>query len=391
MKSVLLAIIALIVAVVAGQFIAGDPGFVVLGWENKVVRTSLVFFVLLVFACMFIGYFAIRALVRLMSMRNRLQQWRLERRRLRSQKALEKGYLALAKGDWQRAERLFSRGADPDAAAPIHYLGAAEAAHAMQEPARRDTYLMLAHDALPEADVAVGLKQAEMLLDEEQYEQALVVLQRLREREPGNREVIRLLRALYVATGDWEAIVDDLIPALRQSHAGSKQEIMQLQRRAYCALLERADTAQIETLWQQLPRSERSQTNLIAAYAAALNRVGEAERAEELLRKTLRHSWDATLVTLYGLLDLNDLDKQIGFAESLLKSHPDDTSLLLALGRLNRRQELWGAACTHLQKLIEQQPSAEGYRLLAETLEAMDRGEEAAACFRQGLELATSY
>ena len=130
MKYLLLTVISLAVAVLLGQLIADDPGFVVIGYGGKVFRTSFVFFVVLLVIGIFALTFAWRALVHIFTLRTRWLGWTGEYRRKRSQRALSNGLLALAEGDFGRAEQLLSRGAEAESGPALHYLGAAEAAQA---------------------------------------------------------------------------------------------------------------------------------------------------------------------------------------------------------------------------------------------------------------------
>ena len=92
---------------------------------------------------------------------------------------------------------------------------------------------------------------------------------------------------------------------------------------------------------------------------------------------------------LYGLVVGSDQARQLAFAEGMLKAHAADTMLLLTLGRLCKRQSLWGKASTYLQECIDIQASPEAYQELAALLE--QQGDHAAAteCYQKGLSLVT--
>ena len=52
MKILVVALVALVAAVVAGHYVAADPGFIVIGYGGKVIRTSFAVFMAAVFvAC----------------------------------------------------------------------------------------------------------------------------------------------------------------------------------------------------------------------------------------------------------------------------------------------------------------------------------------------------
>lgn len=389
MRQLALAILVLLLGLIAGRYLAADPGFVVIGYAGKLVRMSFALFALLMLLCCVFLYALVRLVAGLLSARARVARWRTQRRRDQAERALEQGYLALAAGDWPRAERLFSEAAQGRLASPVHLLGAAQAAHAQQQAARRDRYLTLAQDMLPGSDGTIRLKRAEILLDEGRRDEALELLRELKARAPRNRQVLSLLRRLYVDAGNWQAVLDDLLPALRTAGAAANEQA-ELRRIAYRGLFQDGADGDPAALWAKIPRAEQADPELIGAYAEALMRRGAASQCELLLRRALRAGYDANLVESYGRLEGADVTRQIDFAESLLATHPDDSRLLLALGRLNHRQSLWGAAKTHLERLIKTQPSPEAYRLLAEVFEALHDRVAAERCYRSGLQLAVA-
>ena len=64
--------------------------------------------------------------------------------------------------------------------------------------------------------------------------------------------------------------------------------------------------------------------------------------------------------------------------------------LLTSLGRICLRAKLWGKARTYFEEALGLGRDPELYRLLAETLAAMNKPEESAGYSREGLLLATS-
>ena len=61
--------------------------------------------------------------------------------------------------------------------------------------------------------------------------------------------------------------------------------------------------------------------------------------------------------------------------------------LLLTLGKISLRNALWGKARSYLESSIAHQPTPEAYRLLGSLLEQLHEPDQAAACYRQGIEL----
>ena len=80
---------------------------------------------------------------------------------------------------------------------------------------RRDNWLKEAYEQTPEAANAVLLTQAELQLDQGQYEQALATLRRLEENSPNHSHALALLGRLYFRLEDWNHL-SELLPRLRK-------------------------------------------------------------------------------------------------------------------------------------------------------------------------------
>jgi HemY protein len=128
---------------------------------------------------------------------------------------------------------------------------------------------------------------------------------------------------------------------------------------------------------------------LIEIYTTEKLKFTDTVECELLLRKALKKHWDVSLIRLYGLVESNNEAKQLAFAEGLLKRHARDSALLLTLGRLSVRNNLWGKARAYLEESIEIQATPEGYRELAALLEKQGEYSAATVYYQQGLTLAT--
>ena len=80
------------------------------------------------------------------------------------------------------------------------------------------------------------------------------------------------------------------------------------------------------------------------ALQEAGRRLGKHVKRRARERDALKKQWDTGLVETYGLLDIAEPGKQLSAMERFLADHPDDPTLLLTLGRLSLRAQLWGKA-----------------------------------------------
>jgi HemY protein len=74
-------------------------------------------------------------------------------------------------------------------------------------------------------------------------------------------------------------------------------------------------------------------------------------------------------------------------AEDLLASHPEDAQLLLALGRLNLRNQLWGKARDYFKKSFECDRNVEACAELARLLEQMGERQQSNDYYQLALSL----
>ena len=103
----------------------------------------------------------------------------------------------------------------------------------------------------------------------------------------------------------------------------------------------------------QLPRERL----LIAA--------GDCLNAQHIIEDALDEEWDSSLLAIYAECRGGDVLGRIAQAEDWLKRQPRDAQLLLALGRLCHRQQLWGKAQSYLEASLSLQATRDVHVELA--------------------------
>ena len=390
-RLLLTALLALVAAVAVGHYIAGDPGFIVIGIGGKVLRTTFAFFVIMVLLTVVVLYVVMRLLAQLMALRGRFGRWSGDYRRRRAYRSLADGLLARAAGDHARAERLFSLGADDNAQPEVHYLAAAEAAQAMHANGRRDNYLRLARDLKPDAVPALELQRAAWLLDQDHIDEGEALINELSKSQASSPPLLRLRLRLLKRHHDMAGILQ-LIPALRRDRVMSHDEANVLERDCAVAVL-RGDALPADGLtavWEGLSKSLRATPQVLAAYVQALCRVSRDDEAERLLSRQLDRLWNSDLAALYGEIECQPTARQLRRVEQWVAKHDTDPGLRLARARLAIRAQLWGPARTQLELLIAQHPLPLFYRLLAEVADGAGDANAALRYRKRGLELATA-
>lgn len=386
MKWLLLALAALVGSVALALFALPDPGYVLLGYGKYSVETSLLVFAVVV-GLVFLG---LRALASVWRVPAHVQRWGRRRRSLRLQQWFDNGTLDLVEGRFERAERRLARLLKSGEAPLQAYLSAAQAAGRLGADDRRDAYLQLAEKKLPHAEVSILVNLAELQLASGQSEQAQTTLTRLRKLAPHSNQTLRLLMQLWLHQRDWQKL-RELLPELRRSQVVDHQQwhrlAVQVYRERIAELASATDIEGLNAGWKQLPPPVQQDAALLAVYVEQLVRLGSHNQAAELVRNQISVAWDERLVYLYGEVEESDSAAQQAVATQWLAQHPDDGVLLLTLGKISLRSQLWGQARSYLEASINARPSAEAYRLLAGLLEQLDEPDQAAECYRRGLTL----
>jgi HemY protein len=392
MRLLLLSLLALLFAVAIGSLAGSDTGYVMMTISGWSIQTSATLFVIILFLSFLIIYFAVRSLVRFWQMPKEIKKWRLHRNQRRAEKYLTQGLIHMTEGSWKKAEHDFRKAAPYSRRPYVNYLCAARAAQELRAVDRRDEYLRLAYNDNPEANIAVGITQAELQLNQEQTEQALATLKHLQNKQPGQIQVKQLLLDTYTDLNDWQSVLK-LIPSIEKTSLYPREQIQAKQLDAYAGLLKEAGSLnnkeKLNTVWANIPRKLKQHFYLIEVYINERLQFEDTADCELLLRSALKRQWDNMLVRLYGLVIGSDTNKQLAIAEAWLQNHARDAVLLLSLGRICMRNKLWGKARDYLQESINVQANPEAYYEFAQLHEHEGSSEEAALCYEKGLALAT--
>jgi HemY protein len=373
---------------------SGDPGYVVIGMGRWSAETSLLVAIAVVVVTFFLFYLTIRLIVTTLSLPRLIKRRGQEKRNRRSQQALIDGLLESAEGNWESAEKHLIRHAANSGVPLINYLTAARAAHFRGALDQRDEYLKLAHESMPDAELAIGLTKAELQLSRQQFEDALENLTQLEKIAPSHAAVLKLKHQAYSQAEDWEGI-RRIIPQLHANKVMMEAEIKLLETETYSALLrQRAasrDAQGLRDLWRDMPAHIRKLGGIEQVYFAAMIESGAGAEIEPQLRQALSKDWGETLLVLYGCIALPDPRQQLAQAEeNWLPSHRQDAVLLRVLGKLAVRAEDADKALQYLESSLGIETSVEAYQLMGDLM--LQQGDQARACqyFRNGLLFASN-
>ena len=389
-----------LVAVFAGAaalavFGRASEGYALLVYPPWRVEVSLLLFIVAALAAFALLYAAVRIVHHTLALPAHVRAYRERRRREHAQRALAAALQAYLEGRFARAEKeaqlAWEAGSMPGLAALL----GARAAHELRESGRREQWLERAAAAPESSQVARLVSQAELALDERDFERARLALEELHRSGPRHIASLRMLLKAERGAGNWEAVLR-LASALAKRGAITPAIAEEYKAQAYVELLERAavERRSFEERWRRIPTRDEALPRVADAGARYATALGNPSLAREIVERGLAREWSGTLAALYGELPKLEAPERprealarIERAERWLVEHPQDPQLLAALGRLCKAAELWGKAQRYLEAALSFEESRAAHLDLARLLERLGRPAEAQAHFRRAAEL----
>lgn len=381
MKKLIVAFILLLFAVWVGFLIHRDPGYILITYHSWSVETSLWVGIVILLIAFIVFYALLRIFRHTARLGTNLQLWNKVRRERKAGELTNQAFDALIAMQWKSAEDLFSKSAKNSTCPVINYSMAAYAAQQLTAFDRRNRYLSKLSKQANSADKTAKLIESYFYIHSDQWKEALNSLRLLQKKYPDDPAILRFLAKGLAGLKDWDAL-KDMLPQL-QKHCDNK-EYQRLEEKVYTQLLEKAIHPEwLDQAWNAVPKTTRLNVRIVITYAkkaAELRRDNEAIHAvENVLKKT----WSNDLVDVYGRLHSNHINKQISHAESWLKKHPNDPSLLVCLGRLCIHEKLWGKASDYLNKALQLATTPDVYAELGHLFEATDDPKAALEHYRK--------
>lgn len=366
-----------------------DPGYILVAYGSRTLEMTVLTGIGLLVGGFFLLYVAVRLWRRAWRTPRKVSRW-LDSRSLRlSHSRTTRGMIAFIEGRWKHARKILVSVAERSDTPLLYYLMAARASHALGDEKGLEKYLRQAEESTSGADLAVGLTQAEMQLDNGQLEQALATLMRVRAVSTSHPEALKLLMQVYQGLGDWESL-RKLLPDLRKAGVIDGQAFIELERTTFASLLKQAgqkgDTSELEKVWRQLPAELANDAAMACVYVELLVSAGASQQAEKVIRRSLRRSWDEKLVGWYGRVHGEDPHKQLIAAEAWLKERSNSAVLMLCLGRLSLANSLWGKARDYFESSLKLEKSAEAYAELGRLLANLGETEKSIQYLQLGLQ-----
>ena len=385
---VLLFLLLVIAGAWLGAMIQMDAGYILLAWRQTTVEMSLwVGLVLMLIA--FAGLYTLLRLV--FSVRAPWQfllRWSAEGKLRRMQRQTRHGLLALANGQYERAEEKLG-GLVANTTQPLVVIPAlAEAEARLGKFAQAQARLQRLLTSMPEAFALVGLAQARIFIQQGDAEAALTPLQQITAKDKRHAQANELLLELLQGLQRWTDVIA-LLKVIGAAKQMSKAMLAQQQQKAYQLAFaqvtaDQQGLEQLLQLWQKAPASVQESSHCRLALVQAMGQAegNPATRTAEFIESSLKQQWDDDLVLAYAHLPMANVEAALKYAESWQQQAKNSAALQLTLGRLCRRLELWGKARDYLTASINIQASKEAHAELARLEQHLGRVDVALEHYR---------
>ncbi|MDR0674050.1 MAG: hypothetical protein LBF93_10465 [Zoogloeaceae bacterium] len=384
-------LLVVVVLAVAASLLAHNNGLVLLFLPPWRVEISLTFLIVLLLLAFALAYGLTRALGFALALPAKAYAYRQEHKQEEGRAAVEEAIRLLFAGRYGHALRAAESAWRAGQLAATAALIAARAAQRMRKAEDVTFWLERAKAADAEKTaVAVHMIGAETALETGDERAALTHLEEVRRRQGRHIAPLRLELRARQGTGDVAGVLR-LLRQLEKRGGMSAEVAWEIRRKTHQqALTQRQSSAgELLAYFTALPKNEQTPPLALSA-ARKLHRTGEDDAAAEIVENAIADLRDADdalpgLVELYGQLAATPgrtLTARIAHAEAWLAACPRDARLLLALGRLCVRQQLWGKAKNYLEASLSVSASHDAHFALACLLDALEETDAANRHFR---------
>ena len=360
--------------------------------DTYYIETSLIVWLLLSLVASVVLYHILKALCWLWHSPQILSRNSAVRRQHKADRLLKSGMSALLAGHYSRAERDLDRGGKLAESlgqdAVIYFENAAIAADRQNAKDRRDHYLLRARqDARTnQGGTLARITEAEIHINNGNYEQAAKLLEKLHAEEPRNSKIAALLSDAYSGQQNW-AKAWELLPALRP-HLNEADFAAKQKTCAKGLLHDTATRESVEALeaaWKRLPAEVRRDKDMILQYAGALVENDHPEEAEKLLAAEIRQTQDLEYIQAYSQLRRADFRAQLEHMKQWESKHANDAIFLYAKALIAYKAKDLDTALQAIEEAVKRSQTKEAFALYAQILETKNRPEAALVAYRQSV------
>ena len=379
MKQLIWIIVLFLCAIGLAMLAHAYTGNVYLVVEHYMLRINLHLFIIGLIASVFVLYLLMKVLFGTLSTPHKLSQWGSGRRSRKAMQELNAAGLAYFEGKYQETVQHAEKVLANKQAGNHRVLALMLAAHAADQSndiELRNQYLADIAKLPEKIQLSRYLLLAESALNQQDYVTADNHLKAAAQINPRLTRLAQLQLRLALDTADALDVLDKT-DKLHRAGALNDSEAQQTAETAYRNLLDMAnDNKSMKACLKRIPHTLQNGA-MYAAIAQKYVQLGLYEQAIAWINQHYPVSHDARLLPAFvdsvAFLDDRKQQKAIDTADAWLKDNPNDAHLLLHLGQLASRKQLWGKAQSYLEASLALEPAVPTRLALAKVLDEIGR------------------
>lgn len=369
MKRLIILALLFFVVVALSPLLVDEKGYILIAVGNKTLESSLLSAIIMLTLLGFVALIVLK-LIR-GGWRISLSGWNkvIFANRRGAIKNLHKGVTAYILGDYQQAEQLLAKSAEPSQLSQLAYLMAASAASKQSLVSNTDHYLALLDDeiAFKSAGLDAIIVKISLLLEQQAYVQARQLVDQYHKHIGHDARLLTCSLDLTLAEKNYPAAIEHLVAARKQKSICDAR-IEQWEKIAFYGAFNAAlnaalnagtrqgDQKALSDYWQALPRKLKQREVVLFAYCQVLAEQNIVTPLTALLLPALKKDpSEAFLRRLQGL-QIKHADELIMQVQKQLHNNHQSAKWLSCLGHLGLSSGQWQMAEKAFNSLIKLEP-----------------------------------
>ncbi|WP_386695651.1 heme biosynthesis HemY N-terminal domain-containing protein [Lonepinella sp. MS14435] len=332
MFRMLFLMLVLLAGLIAGPYLSGKQGYVLIQTANTNYELSLVTLVVFFVIAMAIVYVIEWVVRKFFRLSNSTYGWFSRRKRVKAQKQTLQGLIKMDEGNYSKAEKLIGKNAKHSDEPILNFIKAAEAAQQHGDDFNANKYLMEATELAGTDNLAVELARTRILLLQNKLPAARSSVDSLLVMANKNPEVLKLAVEIYKKSKAYQAI-DDILPTIESSNMYSLKEFTVLQQDVENGLLDEVMNEEgsdgLLAWWEDQPRKRHNDNYVRIGLIQRLIDCNDHESAYDLTVETLKRldsdsEFNPTLLAQITRLQVSDSSKLIKLLQKRMKATEDN-------------------------------------------------------------------
>ncbi|NBI42310.1 heme biosynthesis protein HemY [[Haemophilus] felis] len=331
MFRVLFLMLVLLIGLIAGPYLSGKQGYVLIETGSYSIEMSITMLVVFFVVAMALVYGIEWVVSRFFRFSNNTYTWFSRRKRMKAQKQTLEGLMRMNEGDYSKAEKLIGKNAKHSEEPLLNFIKAAEAAQQRGDDFSANRYLSEATELAGPDSLIVELARTRILLQQNKLPAARSSVDSLLVMAHRNKEVLKLAVEIYMKSTAYVAL-DKILDQIEKVGLYSNEEFTSLQRQVEQGLLdEKMNEEGVDGLlawWNEQPRKRRNDLGLKITLIQRLIDCNDHESAYELTTQVFKASE-------------NQLPLTKVLCSQIIRLQPEDNTKLIKLleKRLNKSED----------------------------------------------------